>query len=324
MNTFLGLSAGTNITSGNSNVLVGFGAGDSATTGGEITAVGKNCANLMNVGRGCYYGAGCAEFGTVTSGTCGYGFNSLQNLSGSTGNTCAYGFESLQLCTSGGGNSAYGSLSLTSLINGSINTAVGRFAGTNMISGSGNLYLGDSAGISHVEGETDNICIANNGIVGENTTIHLGKLATHTSCFIAGISSVTPAGNTQNVIIDTTTGELGTAGTSPDATGVISGGFLTIDVDTTKFSISDGNGIIYDPVTAVKQLVTWSGLTAQSFVYVGDESFISIDSAGFMISSPTLPTNSEIRDDIYLGQIVHLDQTHIILVLYVERHILSG
>lgn len=113
-------------------------------------------------------------------------------------------------------------------------------------------------------------------------------------------------------------------GTNPDATGVIAGGFLTVDVDTTEFSISNGNGIIYNPVTEVKTVVTWTGLTAQTFTYLGDESFISIDSDGLMIHSTTLPTNSEIRADIYLGQIVHLDQTNIVATIDEQMTLLSG
>ena len=115
------------------------------------------------------------------------------------------------------------------------------------------------------------------------------------------------------------------SGASPDATGVIAGGFLTINGgDSTQFDVSNGTGIIYNTTTKVKTTVTWTGLTGQSTTYVGDSTFISINAAGAVVFSTTLPTNTEIRDNIYLGQVAHLDQINIIATLDEQMTLLSG
>jgi hypothetical protein len=108
------------------------------------------------------------------------------------------------------------------------------------------------------------------------------------------------------------------------STGVISGGLLTINPDTTKFDISDGNGIIFNTTTFQRTLVSWSGLIAQFTTYIGDETFISLNSLGVPIFSTSLPTNTQIRDQIYLGQIVHLDQVNIIATLDEQMTLLSS
>ncbi len=131
-------------------------------------------------------------------------------------------------------------------------------------------------------------------------------------------------GASNTTLTNNGSGVLSWEGMSQNSTGVIAGGFLTINVDTTKFDVSDGNGFIFNTTTLVSTSVSWSGLTAQSTTYVGDETFISINSGGTVSFSTTLPTNTEIRDDIYLGQIVHLDQINIITTLDEQMTLLSN
>lgn len=110
---------------------------------------------------------------------------------------------------------------------------------------------------------------------------------------------------------------------SAPSTGVISGGLLNINVDPTKFDVSDGSGTIFDTFTLTTSQVRWSGLTAQSTTYVGDVTFISIDSSGSVVFSTSIPSNSQIRQNIFLGQIVHLDQINIIVTLGEQMTLLS-
>lgn len=130
--------------------------------------------------------------------------------------------------------------------------------------------------------------------------------------------------NDLTIINDLVVGGTISGGSALQSTGVIAGGLLTINADPTKFDISDGSGIIFNTTTLIATSVSWTGLTAQSFVYVGDESFISIDSSGLMKSSPTLPTNTQIRDNIFLGQIVHLDQINIVVTIDEQMTLLSA
>lgn len=145
--TLLGVGAMTNNISGDSNVVLGFNALNFATTAGESVIIGAHAAeNALNQGRGVYIGANSGLNSDMTSGTVAVGFNTLQNLSGSTGNTVAVGFESLQACTSGGGNTACGALTLKNLTTSTTNCAFGRFALTNIKdSCDSNTALGDNA-----------------------------------------------------------------------------------------------------------------------------------------------------------------------------------
>ena len=108
-----------------------------------------------------------------------------------------------------------------------------------------------------------------------------------------------------------------------NGTGVLSGGFLTINADTTKFDVSDGTGIIFNTTTLVVTVVSWAGLTAQFTSYSGEQTFVSINSSGVPVFSTSLPTNSEIRDNIYLGQLIHLDGINIVATIGEQMTLLS-
>jgi hypothetical protein len=112
--------------------------------------------------------------------------------------------------------------------------------------------------------------------------------------------------------------------TKKQSTGVLSGGVLSINADDTKYDISDGDGVIVNPVTGMKTNVTWSGLTAQSTAYVGILTFVSISSAGTPVYSAARPTNSDIRDNIYLGVLVHVNGTNIDAVNNQQMSVLNS
>lgn len=105
----------------------------------------------------------------------------------------------------------------------------------------------------------------------------------------------------------------GGSGTSPDSTGVLNGGLLTVNGgDTTKFDIEDGDGLIYNPSTQVKTTVSWSGLTAQdNGGWTGILTYVSINSVGAIIYDNTKVTNTQTRSQIFLGVLVHVDGVNI-------------
>lgn len=324
---FIGANSGLNCNVTSGTIGIGFNTLQNlvSPSTGNTVAIGHQCMENVTTGGG-NVGCGPTVLNSLTTGSnnCCYGRLSGTNIIGGSSNTY-YGDSSGPSVTSATDNTGVGKDTMFNC-SGSDNTALGSGSGGGNLTGTDNVYIGKSSGASHNGAETSNIIISSNGVSGDSTKIRIGTSGTHTNTFISGIHGVTPGAATETVIIDSN-GEMGsvdTGGTTADATGVIAGGFLTINADDTKFDISDGNGIIYNPVTEVKTLVSWSGLTAQSIVYVGDETFISINSAGTLSTSPTLPTNTAIRADIYLGQIVHLNQTNIVVTLDEQMTLLSG
>jgi hypothetical protein len=96
------------------------------------------------------------------------------------------------------------------------------------------------------------------------------------------------------------------------ASGVLNGGFLSINADTTKFDISDGEGYISDAVGGLIEIM-WSGLTAQTPTapYTGILTYVFINSSGLSFTQSSKPTNSQIRDNIFLGVLVHTNFTNL-------------
>src|SRR5262249_1497062 len=115
----------------------------------------------------------------------------------------------------GYGNTAFGDTALFSNIEGNDNTAVGRSTLARNTTGNGNIAVGANAGLSVTRGD-NNIYLGNTGgtfPVTESNTIRLGTVGTQTSTFIAGIAGATVA-NSATVLIDTSTGRLGTMSSS--------------------------------------------------------------------------------------------------------------
>ena len=101
------------------------------------------------------------------------------------------------------------------------------------------------------------------------------------------------------------------------STGCITGGFLSPNVDTTKFDISDGFGLVVDrftdPVNPTITAVTWSGETGLTPTFIATEniSFVAIDSNGDVIQQATRFTPEQSRDLIVLGTLVHINNVNV-------------
>ena len=111
----------------------------------------------------------------------------------------------------GNNNTCIGAASGSSLVgvvsvSGENNTFLGQASGIQLLSGSDNLLLGRGAGSDLTLTDSNNICLDNVGIIGDNQTIRIGNAQNKT--FIKGIHNVLPSGSTENVIIDSN-GELG-------------------------------------------------------------------------------------------------------------------
>jgi hypothetical protein len=142
---------------------------------------------------------------TTGSRNTAFGFDAL--LSNTTGsNNTATGVEALSSNTSGVSNTASGVQALQSNITGVGNTASGRKALSNNTTGSNNTAVGFGAGSTLTSGD-NNIYLGHLGTTTESHTMRLGEV--QTSTFIAGIAGATVA-NSAPVLIDTSTGQLGT------------------------------------------------------------------------------------------------------------------
>ena len=140
-NTFYGVCAGTNMTTGCANVGVGFRALNGNTTGCDNVAVGWGALKVNNIGL-ANIGIGCQALTTNTTGcyNIALGYNTLSNnISGN--NNFAAGFQTLALNT-GDYNIGLGYLTLLNNAGGSNNTAIGCQAMYNNTSGAYNIAIG--------------------------------------------------------------------------------------------------------------------------------------------------------------------------------------
>ena len=124
-------------------------------------------------------------------------------------------------------------------------------------------------------------------------------------------------------VIDPKTGYVETipmhfASGSAISTGILSGGLLSINADTTKFNISAGEGDIIDycsnPMNPQYTHVTWGNKTGilDSYIASTDNTSIAIDAKGDVIQSPTYFTFEQRREYIILGRTVHPNRASIV------------
>jgi Chaperone of endosialidase len=209
------MTAGTGFTATTGNVAISNGNltmpnTNAAGTQGVITKGGTRWASNYGTNN-TFVGQGSGNT-TLTTGSAiennGFGYSVLDALTTGQSNS-GFGKNTLTACTSGDNNSSFGNAGLLVLTTGSRNSTLGREAGVQLVTGSDNLLLGYEAGRNYTGSESSNIMLANNGTVGDNTTIRIGATATHTECHIAGIAGVTVSSSAA-VLINTSNGQLGT------------------------------------------------------------------------------------------------------------------
>lgn len=99
------------------------------------------------------------------------------------------------------------------------------------------------------------------------------------------------------------------SGTAFDSTGLISGGILSIDTDTSKFDISSHELAFYGEFLAV----SCPALNAQSVTNIAtaDITFILIDNTCAITQQTTFPTPQEQRLKAFIGRVNHPNRTTI-------------
>jgi hypothetical protein len=202
-NTALGSQAMQAVTDQNSNTAVGSKALQ-FTTGNGNTALGTFALPNVDPNTGLPKGIGTADNNTAIGVAA-----MLQNVDGR--DNVAIGLNASRNNTSGIGNTVVGNEALRGPSGGDSNTAIGGGA-LYQATGNRNTALGVSAGILLLNG-SNNIYIGNRGAATESGTIRIGESPFQTAAFIIGVSGVAVANSTP-VLIDSVTGQLGTAASS--------------------------------------------------------------------------------------------------------------
>jgi hypothetical protein len=99
-------------------------------------------------------------------------------------------------------------------------------------------------------------------------------------------------------------------------TGLVEGGVLSINADTTKFDVSAGHGVVIDetdPDAPIVYNVSWNAFTAQTVTNLATDpaTYVSINSAGAIVQSTSAPVASDGQLLIFLGQLGHANNTNI-------------
>lgn len=167
----------------------------SVTTGDSNSAFGSRALELCTSVNNCAFGAGAGAVISTGFNNNAFGSRALTSLTTAYGNN-GFGASALRVCTSGTGNTALGDNVFNFITTGQLNCGLGKDSGLACITGT----------------ESNNILIMNQGVNGESAAIRIGSAA-QTKNVQAGIAGVTVA-NSAAVLIDATTGQLGTVASS--------------------------------------------------------------------------------------------------------------
>ncbi len=167
-------------------------------------------------------GVGSNALASLSTGNnnTGIGSQALNSNTTGTSNT-GIGYFALKTNAAGFENTAVGAQALENTVGtsngsaGSGNTAIGWGALNNNTTGNANVAIGLGAGSNIVSGN-DNIDIGAPGSNSDTGVIRIGNTSLHTSFYAAGVSGVNlgTSDTTMPVLIDLSTGQLGTSGTS--------------------------------------------------------------------------------------------------------------
>jgi len=212
---FYDATGNDNVAEGAFSLLQNTGGSGNAAVG--FSSLYNNTSGNLNVANGNQ-----ALYSNITGGyNVANGANALYANTNGNYNT-ANGNQALAANVTGTANTANGNNALAANTTGSYNTADGPNALQNNTTGSGNTALGYSSGNALTTGD-DNIDIGNTGVAGESNTIRIGTTNVQTATYVAGINGVTVPDTANAVVVDSVTGQLGTA--SPGSL-LISGAYL--------------------------------------------------------------------------------------------------
>lgn len=100
------------------------------------------------------------------------------------------------------------------------------------------------------------------------------------------------------------------------STGLLTGGIITINADTTKYNVSATTGLVSNfsnPNLPVFKTVSYAGITGKVSAYLATSNitYIGLDENGVLLEQVTPFTTSQDRDIISLGAVIHSNRTNI-------------
>lgn len=177
--------------------------------------IGSGSTVLLQLGDlsdNCILGIASANLTLTGNSNTGLGAGVLAALTTGSNNT-VMGLAAGGSIDAGDSNILIGRQCGDTITTGNSNVAIGYLAITQLIDGSNNIAIGDQAGSNWTGTESNNIALSHIGDIADSGVIRIGTNGTQVSCFIQGIAGVTVA-NSAAVLIDTTTGEMGTIASS--------------------------------------------------------------------------------------------------------------
>lgn len=189
-------------------------AGNVVITAGNLTLPNTNAAGTE--GEITFGGnRWISNFGTSNTFVGGSSGNTTLTVLSAIENT-ACGTNALPAVTTGAGNTMIGQGAGLLITTGSNNVSVGDTSLNALLTGGENTCLGTNAGGAYVAAESSNICIRNDGTLGDSNIIRIGTTGggagQQNKCFIAGTTGVTPDTADAKLMIMDSLGQMGTLG----------------------------------------------------------------------------------------------------------------
>jgi hypothetical protein len=207
-NAGFGIDALFSLTAGLRNSAFGAGSLQSLTVNDDCTAVGYQALKLCTANNNTAVGSNALVACTTGIQNVAVGQAALGAII-TSGCCVALGYSALISCT-GSFNVVGGCSSMLNLSSGTNNTAFGNNAASLLLTGSYNCFLGNGAGNNYVGAESSNIAIMTLGTAAESNTIRIGTQGTgagqQNTCYIAGIENQTLSGSP---VVVTPSGQLG-------------------------------------------------------------------------------------------------------------------
>jgi hypothetical protein len=184
---------------GTSNVFMGKNAGNITTslTGNQNIGIGENALNKV----------------TSAYQNIGIGYNSLSSMQGTGARNFAIGTLSGESLTTGNQNIIMGHDTFSTATSSARCIALGGAALQYLTTGTDNIAISYQACQQYMGSESNNVCIASDGVTGDNNTIRIGEQGTGTGqqnkSFMAGIYNTTQVGGVDQVVTIDSNGQLG-------------------------------------------------------------------------------------------------------------------
>jgi hypothetical protein len=220
------------------NSLLNCGSTVKFTGSGNTVLLNVSDLNLTNT----IIGGASGNLSITGAHNVGLGNNVLSALTSGIQNLCLANASGSSL-TTGSNNVLAGLGSGSAMTSSSQCVGIGSGSLVALVSGTENLALGYLSGGSYTSSESNNVCIANLGTVGESNVIRIGTQGSgsgqQNKAFMAGIYGVTPSGSPVTVVINSS-GQLGTTGGSGGNIQAV-----TTQVFTSSGTYTPTSGMLY-------------------------------------------------------------------------------